>query len=79
MCPTLISSNLSLHDDEQVDWRQYQNNHRDEWLACMRSTFEGLDIDRDGLIGSEQLVELLREKLPEEEVCVPHQSFVILC
>ena len=41
---------------------------RDDWLACMKSTFEGLDIDRDGLIGSEQLVELLREKLPEEEV-----------
>lgn len=42
--------------------------YRDDWLACMRSTFEGLDIDHDGLIGSEQLVELLREKLPEEEV-----------
>jgi hypothetical protein len=26
----------------QMDWDDFQVNHRDEWLECLRSTFDGL-------------------------------------
>lgn len=29
----------------QIDWRTFQANHRDEWLACLRNTFQEIDAD----------------------------------
>jgi hypothetical protein len=43
-------------------------NHREEWLACLRATFEGLDRDRDGRISTAEIMRVLMDKLPEEEV-----------
>lgn len=50
--------------------REFQANHRGEWLACLRSAFQGLDANADGRIGTEEIVALLKDKLPEEEVCL---------
>ena len=44
-----------------------QVNHRDEWLACLRATFEGLDRDGDGIISTSEIMAALSKKLPEEE------------
>jgi len=52
----------------QVDWREFQANHREEWLDCLQSAFAGLDKNGDGRISAEEIVGLLRDKLPEEEV-----------
>ena len=85
----------------QVDWRTYQANHRDEWLACLRHTFQGIDAEnvsvphstinitaihayrpawsseQVGRINSEQLVTLLKDKLPEEEVNLAVQEILM--
>lgn len=54
----------------QIDWRSFQANHRAEWMECLRAAFAGLDSDHDGRVRVEQLVTLLADKLPEEEVRV---------
>ncbi len=48
--------------------RSFQANHREEWLACLRKAFDGLARQTDGRIGEDQIVALLKDKLPEEEV-----------
>ena len=48
-----------------------------EWLACLRNTFAGIDVDQDGRIRSDELVELLREKLPEGEVNLAVQEILM--
>jgi hypothetical protein len=45
-----------------------QVNHREEWLACLRSAFESLDSDGDGRLRSSEILDLLRDKLPEADV-----------
>ncbi len=52
--------------------REFQANHRDEWLACVRKAFDGLACKTDGKIREDQIVALLRDKLPEEEVRLTH-------
>mmetsp|Transcript_11822 Transcript_11822/g.32269 ORF Transcript_11822/g.32269 Transcript_11822/m.32269 type:complete len:1088 (+) Transcript_11822:41-3304(+) len=52
----------------QVDWREFQRNHREEWLECLRNAFQGLDKNKDGRICGEEILAILKEKLPEEEV-----------
>jgi hypothetical protein len=37
-----------------------QVNHRDEWLSCLRATFEDLDKDRDGKIGADDIIRVRR-------------------
>ncbi len=50
---------------------QTQVNHRDEWLDCLRTTFEGLDGNKDGRISVKDMMKALASKLPQEEVgCV---------
>ncbi|MEW5299911.1 MAG: hypothetical protein WDW36_002881 [Sanguina aurantia] len=51
-----------------VDWHEFEVNHRDEWLACLRKTFSTLDVDGDGLLQVDELIAVLRDKLPEDEV-----------
>lgn len=47
-------------------WRQV--NHREEWLQCLRATFDAMDADRDGRLRPGEILEALRDKLPEAEV-----------
>lgn len=51
-----------------VDSSSTQMNHRDEWLACLRATFDGLDRDGDGRISTAEIMKVLSTKLPEDEV-----------
>eukprot|EP00879_Flechtneria_rotunda_P029269 GHRR01031594.1.p1 GENE.GHRR01031594.1~~GHRR01031594.1.p1 ORF type:complete len:171 (+),score=7.72 GHRR01031594.1:266-778(+) len=46
----------------------YQANYREEWLACLRSTFEAMDVDKDGRLKPEDILEAIKAKLPEAEV-----------
>ena len=41
-----------------MDWDEFAVNHRDEWLDCLRATFEGLSAG-SGRIGVQELVALL--------------------
>jgi hypothetical protein len=45
-----------------------QVNHVDEWLSCLRSTFEAMDADKDGRLKPNEILEALKAKLPEAEV-----------
>lgn len=45
-----------------------QVNHRDEWLQCLRATFDAMDADKDGRLKPSEILEALRDKLPEAEV-----------
>jgi hypothetical protein len=45
-----------------------QVNHREEWLASLRSTFEAMDQDGDGRLRPAEILEALKAKLPEAEV-----------
>lgn len=46
----------------------FQRNHREEWLSCLRAAFNDLDRNQDGRVRADEIEALLREKLPEEEV-----------
>ena len=60
-----------------MDWRSFQANHRDVWLSCLKSTFEGIDGGKDGRINADQLINLLKDKLPEEEVNLAVQEILM--
>jgi hypothetical protein len=45
-----------------------QVNHRDEWLQCLRATFDAMDVDKDGRLKPSEILHALRDKLPEAEV-----------
>ena len=51
----------------QVDWKEIQANHRDEWLVSLRKTFDEMDQDKDGVLDKEELASLLASRLPSEE------------
>lgn len=52
----------------QMDWKALQENQTERWLRCARRAFADLDTDRDGLVSTEDMVALLRHKLPPAEV-----------
>lgn len=52
----------------QFDWQEIQENSRDQWLECARRAFGDLDKDSDGLLKNDDIIDLLRNKLPEAEV-----------
>ena len=52
----------------QIDWRSVQENRTEQWLRCARRAFADLDTDQDGLVSTEDMVALLRHKLPPAEV-----------
>lgn len=52
----------------QIDWAELQTNHSEEWLRLARRAFADLDSDRDGLVSAEDMIALLRHKLPPSEV-----------
>jgi Ca2+-binding EF-hand superfamily protein len=43
-------------------------NHVDEWLTCLRSTFQAMDADKDGRLKPNEILQALKAKLPEAEV-----------
>jgi hypothetical protein len=45
-----------------------QVNHRDEWLQCLRATFDAMDVDKDGRLKPSEILHALQDKLPEAEV-----------
>lgn len=51
-----------------------QVNHRDEWLQCLRSTFDAMDVDKDGRLKPSEILEALRDKLPQAEVRHRHTA-----
>lgn len=52
----------------QMDWRVIAENQTERWLRCARRAFSDLDADKDGLVSVEDMVALLRHKLPPAEV-----------
>jgi calcium-dependent protein kinase len=52
----------------QMDWAAVQSSHTERWLRCARRAFADLDADRDGVVSTEDMVALLRHKLPPAEV-----------
>lgn len=52
----------------QMDWKALQENQTERWLRCARRAFADLDSDKDGLVSTEDMVALLRHKLPPGEV-----------
>ena len=52
----------------QIDWKALQENQTERWLRCARRAFADLDSDKDGLVSTEDMVALLRHKLPPAEV-----------
>ncbi|DBA73193.1 TPA: hypothetical protein ACH3X1_011269 [Trebouxia sp. C0004] len=52
----------------QVDWQDFQQNFKDQWLECARAAFASMDSAETGHITSSQLVGMLSTKLPAEEV-----------
>jgi hypothetical protein len=58
----------------QLDWRKLQQNHREMWLECARDTFSSLDTDQDGVIGANELVRILRGKLPDADIVRPSHT-----
>lgn len=45
-----------------------QVNHCEEWLQCLRATFDAMDADKDGRLKPSEILTALRDKLPEAEV-----------
>jgi len=52
----------------QMDWKALQENQTERWFRCARRAFADLDSDKDGLVSTEDMVALLRHKLPPAEV-----------
>lgn len=52
----------------QIDWRVLQQSQTERWLKCVRRAFMDLDTDGDGIISSDDMVAMLRNKLPKAEV-----------
>lgn len=52
----------------QMDWRAVQENQTERWLRCARRAFADLDSDKDGLVSTDDMMALLRHKLPPSEV-----------
>lgn len=52
----------------QIDWGVLQQNNTEAWLRCARRAFADLDADKDGVVSTEDMVALLRHKLPPQEV-----------
>lgn len=52
----------------QIDWRVLQQSQTERWLQCACAAFSTLDMDGDGFISGDEMVAMLRNKLPAEEV-----------
>ncbi len=52
----------------QIDWRYMQENNTEKWLKHARRVFSDLDADKDGVLSSEDILALLKHKLPPSEV-----------
>jgi len=52
----------------QIDWSVLQTNQTERWLELARRAFSELDTDKDGVLSSEDLMALLRHKLPPAQI-----------
>ncbi|GAX86176.1 hypothetical protein CEUSTIGMA_g13589.t1, partial [Chlamydomonas eustigma] len=52
----------------QLDWKELQQHHYQQWRRLVHNTFEGLDRDHDGILKQSDLTKALRACLPEERV-----------
>ena len=52
----------------QIDWSVLQTNQTERWLDLARRAFRELDTDKDGVLSSEDLMALLRHKLPPAQI-----------
>ncbi|KAI7841033.1 hypothetical protein COHA_005261 [Chlorella ohadii] len=52
----------------QIDWRVLQQSQTERWLKCARRAFAELDLDGDGRISVDEMIAMLRHRLPKEEV-----------
>jgi calcium-dependent protein kinase len=62
---TVAKSQLAA---SQMDWKALQEGQTERWFRCARRAFADLDSDKDGLVSTEDMVALLRHKLPPAEV-----------
>jgi calcium-dependent protein kinase len=52
----------------QIDWKYLQQNNTEKWLKYVYQVFSELDADKDGVLSAEEIMALLRRKLPPSEV-----------
>lgn len=52
----------------QMDWDTLQQDYKDLWLQCVQRTFAALDVNKDGRLGTRDLIAMLKDKLPASEV-----------
>lgn len=60
--------NLSQFIASQVDWQDVQRNSQEEWLECARQAFRNIDKDADGLVHAQDVLDMVRQKLPLAQV-----------
>lgn len=51
-----------------IDWNDFSTRCRDQWLSLLRRQFEGLDLNRDGRVSVDDMIETLRGKLSPQEL-----------
>ena len=52
----------------QMDWRHLQQNNMQEWLHIAQQAFAALDKDQDGFLRTEEIINSIRAKLPDDEL-----------
>lgn len=45
----------------QVDWRHLQANHKDQWVALAQEVFSSLDVDHDGVLRVDEIMNHLTQ------------------
>lgn len=67
-----INKDNSINPSEfvasQLDWGALQRKNRDIWLESAQKAFSDLDKNSDGRLSASELIEILKKKLPPEEV-----------
>ncbi|CAG9460057.1 unnamed protein product [Pedinophyceae sp. YPF-701] len=51
-----------------IDWKAFQRNCTDQWLEHLKRAFAEMDQDGDGCIWVEDMLKVLRNKLPPQEL-----------
>uniref|UniRef100_A0A061R2T4 Calcium-dependent protein kinase n=2 Tax=Tetraselmis sp. GSL018 TaxID=582737 RepID=A0A061R2T4_9CHLO len=52
----------------QMDWPAVQKYHKDCFQSAARRAFNNMDVDGDGVVSSDELCNVLRNRLPADEV-----------
>jgi hypothetical protein len=44
----------------QIDWRYMQRHQKERWLAIARRAFDALDVDADGVVSVDGMLDVLQ-------------------